>query len=161
MIGCSPDKNRKGEPNGKATDRRQDHRCGRDHDRGPSRRSANGAVDNRERTRSRASSIWSPRPWLRRSGRRKSRRVPPRHHRPIARVDMMSLVVAQGSTSYHLCGGLPLAGIGADVRGSREIPAWNLRRDHVCYRDFGLVVPALNAFQGLILAGAPRQVRRW
>ena len=66
-----------------------------------------------------------------------------------------------GSSSYHLCGGLPLAGIGADVRGSREIPAWNLRRDHVCYRDFGLVVPALNAFQGLILAGAPRQVRRW
>ena len=73
----------------------------------------------------------------------------------------MSLVVAKGSTSYHLCGGLPLAGIGAEVRGSCEIPAWNLRRDHVCCRDFGLVVPACNAFQGFIIAGAPRQVRRW
>ena len=29
-----------------------------------------------------------------------------------AELDMMSLVVAKGSTSYHLCGGLPLAGIG-------------------------------------------------
>jgi hypothetical protein len=44
-----------------------------------------------------------------------------------------------------------LAGIGAESEVVVKSPAWNLRHDRVCCRDFGLVVPAGGAFQGFIV----------